>query len=98
MKKIILAVSLIVFGAFSSTVIFSGNQAFADSCSDKGRILTFKPWYDGLTDGSTLIVVLVGSAVGALARLVCGLLAGAGLERTPSRRKLPVGRDVTEEY
>lgn len=52
MKKIILAVSLIVFGAFGSTVFFSGNQAFADACSDKGKILTFKPWYDGLTDGS----------------------------------------------
>ena len=52
MKKMILTVSLIVFGAFSSAVIFSGNQAFADSCSDKGKILTFKPWYDGLTDGS----------------------------------------------
>jgi len=25
------------------------------------------------------------------------LLAGAGLERTPSRRELPVGRGVTEE-
>ena len=48
MKKIILAVSLIIFGAFGSTVIFSGNQAFADACSDKGKILTFKPWYDGL--------------------------------------------------
>lgn len=28
---------------------------------------------------------------------VRGLLAGAGLERTPSRRELPVGRGVTEE-
>lgn len=52
MKEIILAVSLIVFGAFCSTVIFLDNQVLADACSDKGKILTFKPWYDGLTDGS----------------------------------------------
>lgn len=50
MKKIIIAMSLMVIGSFGVSMTFP-NTSFAESnkCDKKGRILTLKPWYDGLT-------------------------------------------------
>ena len=50
MKKIIIAMSLMVIGSFGASITFP-NTSFAESnkCDKKGRILTLKPWYDGLT-------------------------------------------------
>lgn len=48
MKNIILAVSLIVVGAFGTNIVISETSAAA--CPD-GKIMTLKPWYDGLLDG-----------------------------------------------
>lgn len=50
MKKIIIAMSLMVIGSFGMSMTFP-NTSFAESnkCDKKGRILTLKPWYDGLT-------------------------------------------------
>lgn len=52
MKKTVIAVFLVIFGACGHSVVFSSSRAFADECSDRGRILTLKPWYSGLTDSS----------------------------------------------
>ena len=52
MKKIIIAMSLMVIGSFGASVTFPG-ISFADdndACSNKGKILTLKPWYSGLTN------------------------------------------------
>ena len=49
MKKIIIAVSLMVIGSFGASVTFPGISFADDACSNKGKILTLKPWYDGLT-------------------------------------------------
>mgnify|MGYP000978463550 FL=1 len=52
MKKIIIAMSLMIIGSFGSSMTFS-NTSFADdndTCSNKGKILTLKPWYSGLTN------------------------------------------------
>lgn len=52
MKKIIIAVSLMIIGSFGASVTFP-NTSFADdndTCSNKGKILTLKPWYSGLTN------------------------------------------------
>lgn len=50
MKKIIIAMSLMVIGSLGASMTFP-NTSFAESnkCDKKGRILTLKPWYDGLT-------------------------------------------------
>ena len=50
MKKIIIAMSLIIIGSFGVSMTFP-STSFAESneCDKKGRILTLKPWYDGLT-------------------------------------------------
>ena len=50
MKKIIIAMSLMVIGSLGVSMTFP-NTSFAESnkCDKKGRILTLKPWYDGLT-------------------------------------------------
>lgn len=51
MKKIIIAMSLMIMGSFGASVTFP-NTSFADdndACSNKGKILTLKPWYYGLT-------------------------------------------------
>ena len=50
MKKIIIAMSLMIIGSFGASMTFP-NTSFAESnkCDKKGRILTLKPWYDGLT-------------------------------------------------
>lgn len=50
MKKIIIAMSLMIIGSLGASVTFP-NTSFAESnkCDKKGRILTLKPWYDGLT-------------------------------------------------
>ena len=50
MKKIIIAISLMIIGSFGVSMTFP-NTSFAESneCDKKGRILTLKPWYDGLT-------------------------------------------------
>ena len=50
MKKIIIAMSLMIIGSFGVSMTFP-NTSFAESneCDKKGRILTLKPWYDGLT-------------------------------------------------
>ena len=53
MKKIIIAMSLVIMGSFGASVTFP-NTSFADdndACSNKGKILTLKPWYYGLTKG-----------------------------------------------
>ena len=52
MKKIIIAMSLVIIGSFGASVTFPG-VSFAeggDACSNKGKILTLKPWYSGLTN------------------------------------------------
>ena len=52
MKKIIIAMSLMIIGSFGVSVTFP-NTSFADdndACSNKGKILTLKPWYSGLTN------------------------------------------------
>lgn len=56
MKKIIIAMSLMVIGSFGASMTFP-NTSFAESneCDKKGRILTLKPWYDGLTKGDCSI-------------------------------------------
>ncbi len=50
MKKIIIAISLMIIGSLGVSMTFP-NTSFAESnkCDKKGRILTLKPWYDGLT-------------------------------------------------
>ena len=50
MKKIIIAMSLMIIGSLGASMTFP-NTSFAESnkCDKKGRILTLKPWYDGLT-------------------------------------------------
>ena len=50
MKKIIIAMSLMIMGSFGASVTFPG-ISFAEGgvCSNKGKILTLKPWYYGLT-------------------------------------------------
>ena len=50
MKKIIIAMSLMIIGSFGVSMTFP-DTSFAESnkCDKKGRILTLKPWYDGLT-------------------------------------------------
>ena len=56
MKKIIIAMSLMVIGSFGVSMTFP-NTSFAESnkCDKKGRILTLKPWYDGLTQDNCSI-------------------------------------------
>ena len=50
MKKIIIAMSLMIIGSLGVSMAFP-STSFAESneCDKKGRILTLKPWYDGLT-------------------------------------------------
>ena len=50
MKKIIIAMSLMIIVSFGVSMAFP-STSFAESneCDKKGRILTLKPWYDGLT-------------------------------------------------
>ena len=50
MKKIIIAMSLMVIGSLGASVTFPGISFADDACSNKGKILTLKPWYSGLTD------------------------------------------------
>ena len=56
MKKIIIAMSLMIIGSFGVSMAFP-STSFAESneCDKKGRILTLKPWYDGLTKGDCSI-------------------------------------------
>lgn len=49
MKKIIIAMSLMVIGSLGASVTFPGISFADDACSNKGKILTLKPWYYGLT-------------------------------------------------
>ena len=49
MKKIIIAISLMIIGSFGASVTFPGISFADDACSNKGKILTLKPWYYGLT-------------------------------------------------
>lgn len=59
MRRGLLALSLILFGSvFASTLM--PEPAHADACGDKGRILTLKPWYYGLTEGSDCSVKPIG--------------------------------------
>jgi hypothetical protein len=50
MKKIIIAMSLMIMGSFGASVTFPGVSFADDTCSNKGKILTLKPWYSGLTN------------------------------------------------
>ena len=50
MKKIIIAMSLMVIGSFGASITFPGISFADDACSNKGKILTLKPWYSGLTN------------------------------------------------
>ena len=50
MKKIIIAMSLMVIGSLGASVTFPNTSLAKDACSDKGKILTLKPWYSGLTN------------------------------------------------
>ena len=56
MKKIIIAMSLMIIGSFGASMAFP-STSFAESneCDKKGRIVTLKPWYDGLTKGDCSI-------------------------------------------
>ena len=56
MKKIIIAMSLMIIGSLGASMTFP-NTSFAESnkCDKKGRILTLKPWYDGLTQDNCSI-------------------------------------------
>ena len=56
MKKIIVAISLMIIGSLGVSMTFP-NTSFAESnkCDKKGRILTLKPWYDGLTQDNCSI-------------------------------------------
>lgn len=53
MKKIIIAMSLMIIGSFGASLTFP-DTSFAESkvneCDKKGKILTLKPWYSGLTN------------------------------------------------
>ena len=49
MKKIIIAMSLMIMGSFGASVTFPNTSFADDACSNKGKILTLKPWYSGLT-------------------------------------------------
>ena len=42
--------SLMVIGSFGASVTFPGISFADDACSNKGKILTLKPWYSGLTN------------------------------------------------
>ena len=56
MKKIIIAMSLVIIGSFGASMAFpSASFAESNECDKKGRILTLKPWYDGLTKGDCSI-------------------------------------------
>ena len=50
MKKIIIAMSLMIIGSFGASVTFPGISFADDACSNNGKILTLKPWYSGLTN------------------------------------------------
>ena len=50
MKKIIIAMSLMIIGSFGASVTLPGISFADDACSNKGKILTLKPWYSGLTN------------------------------------------------
>lgn len=50
MKKIIIAMSLMIIGSFGASVTFPNTSFADDTCSNKGKILTLKPWYSGLTN------------------------------------------------
>ena len=50
MKKIIIAMSLMIIGSLGASVTFPGISFADDACSNKGKILTLKPWYSGLTN------------------------------------------------
>jgi hypothetical protein len=50
MKKIIIAMSLMIMGSFGASVTFPNTSFADDACSNKGKILTLKPWYSGLTN------------------------------------------------
>ena len=55
MKKIIIAMSLMIIGSFGASVTFPNTSFAKDVCSDKGKILTLKPWYSGLTNNDCSI-------------------------------------------
>ena len=42
--------SLMIIGSFGASVTFPGISFADDACSNKGKILTLKPWYSGLTN------------------------------------------------
>ena len=50
MKKIIIAMSLVIIGSCGASVTFPNTSFADDACSNKGKILTLKPWYSGLTN------------------------------------------------
>ena len=50
MKKIIIAMSLMIIGSFGASLTFPNTSFADDACSNKGKILTLKPWYSGLTN------------------------------------------------
>ena len=50
MKKIIIAMSLVIIGSFGASVTFPNTSFADDACSNKGKILTLRPWYSGLTN------------------------------------------------
>ena len=50
MKKIIIAMSLMIIGSFGVSMTFPDTSFADDACSNKGKILTLKPWYSGLTN------------------------------------------------
>lgn len=55
MKKIIIAMSLMIIGSLGASVTFPGISFADDACSNKGKILTLKPWYSGLTNSDCFL-------------------------------------------
>lgn len=62
-KRVILALSLIVAGAVGLAGV-SSQPALAQSCEQKGMILTIKPWYYGLTGGANCELQTPAGAAG----------------------------------
>lgn len=67
MKKAILAIALILTGSAGSAVIF--NQTATYAACPEGKLLTLKPWYDGLVDANCNIKT-PGSSADSQAKFV----------------------------
>ena len=55
-KRGIIVLALIISGAVGSAILASPAVSAQSACDDKGKILTLKPWYYGLTNADCSIV------------------------------------------